>query len=172
MHQTYKHGFKRWLWLQLEPQCTKMPQTHLKALLFLTVWSSLRKTSHCLCVFRWESAVGRLSVQRLGVRYRHGMKDLVQQLKSPVQVDFDPAGGLLDALPRVVRPPAFHKTHSENAQPSEVVDPNAGSCRETWGRGEGGVRDNSAGTVRNIDAPVKQRAANTFCLLHLAIEIN
>lgn len=62
------------------------------------------------------------------------MKDLVQQLQSPVQVNFDPAGGLLDALPRVVRPPAFHKTHSENAKPSEVIDPNAGGCRQTDSR--------------------------------------
>lgn len=73
----------------------------------------------------------RVSVQRLGVSDGHGVKDLVQELQGPVQVDFDPARGLLDALPGVVGPPAFNKTHPENAEPSEVIDPDAGGGRET-----------------------------------------
>lgn len=48
-----------------------------------------------------------------------------------MQVDLDPAGGLLDALAGVVRSPALDKTHPEDAQPPKVVDADARRCRQT-----------------------------------------
>lgn len=76
-------------------------------------------------------APGWASVQRLGVGDGHGVQDLVQELQGSVQVDLDPAGGLLDALAGVVRPPALDEAHPEDAQPPEVVDADARRCRQT-----------------------------------------
>lgn len=71
------------------------------------------------------------SVQRLGVGYGHGVQHLVQQLQGPVQVDLDPAWGLLDALPRVIGAPAFHKAHAQDAQPAQVIHADASGRRQT-----------------------------------------
>lgn len=58
-----------------------------------------------------------------------------------MQVDLDPAGGLLDALAGVVRSPALDKAHPEDTQPPQVVYADARCCRQTWEEGErrGGV---------------------------------
>lgn len=46
-------------------------------------------------------------------------------------MDLNPAGCLFDALPWVVRPPALHEAHSQDAQPAQVINPNACSSRQT-----------------------------------------
>lgn len=56
------------------------------------------------------------SVQGLRVSDGHGVEYLIQQLQGTMQVDFDPAGRLLDALPRVVRAPAFNEAHAQDAK--------------------------------------------------------
>jgi len=35
-----------------------------------------------------------------------------------------PAGGVLDALPGVIRPPALHEAQAQDAQPPEVIHTN------------------------------------------------
>lgn len=67
------------------------------------------------------------SVQGLRVSDGHGVEHLVQQLQGAVQVDLDPAGRLFNALPWVVRAPALHKAHAQDAQASQVV--HTDSCR-------------------------------------------
>lgn len=74
------------------------------------------------------------SIQWLRVSYGHGVQHLIQELQSSVQVDLDPAGRLLDALPRVVGSPAFHKAHAQDAQPTEVIHADSGSGRQAWRR--------------------------------------
>lgn len=54
------------------------------------------------------------------------MEDLIQELQGSVQVDFNPAGSVLDALAGVVRAPALDEAEPEDAQAAEVVDANAG----------------------------------------------
>lgn len=63
------------------------------------------------------------------------MQHLVQQLQGAVQVDLDPARRLLDALPRVVGPPALDKAHPQDAQAPQVIHADASRGRQTWGRG-------------------------------------
>lgn len=46
-------------------------------------------------------------------------------------MDLNPAGCLFDALPWVVGPPALHEAHSQDAQPAQVINPNACSSRQT-----------------------------------------
>lgn len=72
-------------------------------------------------------------------------------------MDFDPAGGLLDALPRVVGPPAFHKAHAQNAQPAQVVDSDSRRGRQTCG----GI----SGQSRHLNHYEGERHTNS--LLHL-----
>ena len=80
-----------------------------------------------------------VSVQGLWVSDGHGVLHLVQQLQGPVQVDLDPARGLLDALPGVVGPPALDEAHAQDAQAPQVVHADARRSRQTWeGRGRGG----------------------------------
>lgn len=67
------------------------------------------------------------SVEGLRVSDGHGVENFVQQLQGAVQVDLDPAGRLFDALPWVVRAPALHKAHAQDAQAPQVVHTNA--CR-------------------------------------------
>lgn len=74
------------------------------------------------------------SVEGLGVGDGHGVQDLVQQLQSPVQVDFDPARRLLDALPGVIGPPTLHEAHPQDAQPAQVVHADARGGRQTCER--------------------------------------
>lgn len=69
------------------------------------------------------------SVERLGVGYGHGVQDFVQELQGSVQVDLDPAWRFLDALARVIGPPALDEAHPQDAQPAQVVNPDAGSGR-------------------------------------------
>ena len=89
----------------------------------------------CVCVG------GGCSVKRLGVSDGHGVQHLVQQLQGPVQVDLDPARGLLDALPWVVGAPALYKAHPEDAEAPQVVHPDPCCRRQTWtGRQEHCVR--------------------------------
>lgn len=47
-------------------------------------------------------------------------------------MDFDPAGRFLDALSRVIGTPAFHEAHPQDAEPAQVVHPDACSCRQTF----------------------------------------
>lgn len=72
-------------------------------------------------------------VERLRVRDGHGVQHLIQQLQSAVEVDLDPAGRLLDALPRVVRPPALDEAHAQDAKPAQVVHADARRRRQTCG---------------------------------------
>lgn len=77
---------------------------------------------------RCAAAAVATSVQRLRVCDGHRVQNLVQQLQRSVQMDLDPAGGLLDALAGVVGSPALDKTHPEDAQPTEVVNADARRC--------------------------------------------
>lgn len=72
-------------------------------------------------------------------------------------MDFDPAGRLLDALPRVVGPPAFHEAHAQNAQPAQVVDSDSRRGRQTC-RG-------ISGQSRHLNHNEGERHTNS--LLHL-----
>jgi len=52
------------------------------------------------------------SVSKLGVdsrRTHHHLKDFIQQLEWPVQLDLYPARSVLDRGSRIVRPPALHE---------------------------------------------------------------
>lgn len=53
-------------------------------------------------------------------RWQH-VQHLVQQLQRSVQVDLQPAGGVLDALTRVITAPTFNKAQTHDAQPAQVV---------------------------------------------------
>ena len=75
------------------------------------------------------------SVDQAEVGQRHGVEHLVQELQSAVQVDLHPAGGVLDALPRVVGAPALHEAQPQDAQTPEVVHPYPRRRREAWGEG-------------------------------------
>lgn len=55
-------------------------------------------------------------------------------------MDLDPAGRFFDALPRVVGPPAFYEAHAQDAQPAQVVHPDARSRRQTWGGKRGAAK--------------------------------
>lgn len=48
-----------------------------------------------------------------------------------MQVDFDPARRLFDALPRVIGAPTFDEAHPEDAQAAQVVDADPGGGRQT-----------------------------------------
>lgn len=52
-----------------------------------------------------------------------------------MEVNLDPARGFFDALSRVIRAPALHKAHPEDAQAPEVIHTNASSSRQTDCRG-------------------------------------
>lgn len=72
-----------------------------------------------------------------GVVNGHGVEHFVQQLQSPVQMHFDPAGSFFYGLAPIVRSPALHKGQPQNAQPAQVVDSDPRSSRQTCGQ----VRD-------------------------------
>lgn len=59
--------------------------------------------------------------------WRQRMQHLVQQLQRSVQVNLQPAGGVLDALPRVITPPTFNEAQTHDTQPAQVV--HAQTCR-------------------------------------------
>lgn len=61
------------------------------------------------------------SVGRSWVSQGHRVEHLVQQLQCPVQVHLHPAGGVLDALPGIVRPPTLHETQPQDTEASQVV---------------------------------------------------
>lgn len=53
------------------------------------------------------------------------MQDIIKELESAVQSDFNPAWCLFDALSSVVWAPPLDETQPENTQTSEVVNTNA-----------------------------------------------
>ncbi len=73
-----------------------------------------------------------LSDSRSRVCQWHSVQHLVQQLQRPVQMHLHPAGGVLDALPGVVRTPALHEAQAQDAQPPEIIHTNPCCCREAW----------------------------------------
>lgn len=68
----------------------------------------------------------------------HRVQDFIQELQGTVQVDLNPAGRVLDALPGVVRPPALHKAQPQDAKAPEVIHANASCGREAW-KGNGPI---------------------------------
>jgi len=61
-----------------------------------------------------------------GSSHWHRLQHLVKNLQGPVEVDLNPARGLFDRFPVVVRPPAFYKRHPKDARSPEVIDPDTG----------------------------------------------
>ena len=59
------------------------------------------------------------------------MQHFIQKLQSTVQVDFHPAGSVLDALPRVVWPPALDEAQPQDTQPPEIIDTDSCCRRKT-----------------------------------------
>lgn len=55
------------------------------------------------------------------VSWRQRVQHLVKQLQRSVQVDLQPAGGVLDALTRVITAPSLNKAQTHNTEPSQVV---------------------------------------------------
>ena len=49
------------------------------------------------------------------------MQHLVEKLQRPVQVNLQPAGGVFDALSRVVTAPTFNEAQTHDTQPTQVV---------------------------------------------------
>lgn len=70
----------------------------------------------------------------------HCVQNLVEQLQSSMQMNFDPARCVLDGVARIIRTPALDKAQPENAKTSQIVDANASGCGQTLiesGRGRG-----------------------------------
>ena len=68
------------------------------------------------------------SVDGVRLHERHGMKHLVKELEGSMEMDLDPARGLLDALSGVIRAPPFDEAHTQDAQPTQVVYANTRCC--------------------------------------------
>ena len=68
------------------------------------------------CVFSWRQRV----------------QHLVKQLQCPVQVNLQPAGGVLDALTGVITPPTFNKAQTHDTQPAQVVHAQTCGWTHTW----------------------------------------
>lgn len=69
-------------------------------------------------------------------------------------MDLDPAWRLFDALTWVVGPPAFHEAHPQDAQPAQVIHPDAGSSRQTCGE--------ITASDFNIDATLRAKLCRDF----------
>lgn len=63
------------------------------------------------------------------------MQHLVQELQRSVQVDLQPAGGVLDALTGVITAPTFNKAQTHNTHPAQVVHAQTRCRAQTWGEG-------------------------------------
>lgn len=61
------------------------------------------------------------------------MQDLVKQLERAVQVDLHPARRVLDRLARVVGAPSLDEAQAEDAETTQVIDPDPGGCGEICG---------------------------------------
>jgi len=109
------------------------------------------------------SSTGQQNLSFVGRLRWNGVKqNFVENLKGTMELDFDPAWCLLDRLSVVVGTPTLDKREPEDAQPPEVVDPDArrGCC----------VRDGrcKVTTVNPGTSP------NTVCVglrLHFVIEL-
>ena len=75
-------------------------------------------------------------MSRTAIADRHRVENLVEDLQSSMEVNFDPAWRLLDRLPVVVRPPALHKGEPEDAKPPEVVHPDPSRSSKTYCRSD------------------------------------
>lgn len=63
---------------------------------------------------------------------RQRVQHLVEQLQRSVQVNLQPAGGVLDALSGVVAPPTFDEAQTHDTQPAQVVHPQTCRRTHTW----------------------------------------
>lgn len=76
-------------------------------------------------------------------------------------MDLNPTGCLFNALPWVVWPPALHEAHPEDAQPAQVVDPNACSSWQTCRRDRRRKLSDQCGTRGQSKA---EKCSATPCL--------
>lgn len=119
-----------------------------------------------LAVYCW------LSVSWSRVCQWHSVQHLVQQLQRTVQMHLHPAGGVLDALPRIVRTPALHEAQAQDAQPPEIIHTNPCCCREA------DCRSDSTNTSWSWNIPChrcslccRRRLRRGRLLLHLPVAL-
>ncbi len=72
------------------------------------------------------------SVSQWVFSWRQCVQHLVEQLQRSVQVNLQPAGGVLDALTRVIAPPTFNEAQTHNTQPAQVVHTQTCCWTHTW----------------------------------------
>lgn len=66
------------------------------------------------------------------ITYRQRLKNFVQQLKGTVELDLDPARGVLDGWTGIVGSPSLNKAQSNDTQSSQIICSNAGCSRQTY----------------------------------------
>lgn len=109
---------------------------HVKLQKDRTIWKNHKQDISNMYLRPAVSRILALVAQEAGsgpqIADRQRLKNLVEQLKGTMELDLDPARGVLDRWSRIIGPPALDKAQPDDAEPSKVISPDAGGGRQTY----------------------------------------